>query len=521
MSLGTGWSALLVVVGAFVLAAVAPGLSRSSGRRRVIKAGAGALALACVATGFASNRESTIGERQRIADAAASGAGPGGAASSSTTSAAGGGISAAVRGEQSSSAGSASAEGGRGTRVAVTSKEVTIGLLGTANGQSGAASLGATLPDFGDPAKQRDAMVKWVNAHGGIAGRRIKVVERDYDLTSNDPTRATTICKAFTEDDHVFLVIGALGVDFPCYVAHKTPVIITASTNPSQAALRSYAPYVWLATGPDLSVAMAGEIDALNAQGWFSGDAKVAYFVVNTPDALGVYRNVVVPRIERLGHRVADMQTATAVQSFADIGRYAADAQAAILKWKAAGINRVSLIYPFGGALFIFAQQAEQAKFYPHYGVGSQDTPGTNQANVPPSQFKDALGSGVLLADIDDKHGDRFPAGAAERNCLDIMRAGGQRFAARSNAAVAMSICDGFLFMWNAARGIDANLSIASWAAGAGKLGTKYQSAMGLPGGSYVTAARPEASTTFRLLKYDSGCSCFVWTNRTQHKDPL
>jgi ABC-type branched-subunit amino acid transport system substrate-binding protein len=516
------WPALLVVAGAFGLAAVVPGISQLTGTGRRARALAGTLALAAIGTGFATSQRQEVVSRRAVTESGprttlADGTTPTPGSTVDGASSAGGASQ-----QRAARAAGAAVRGGPGTVAAgKPGGPITIGLIGTANAQSGAAALGATIPDQGDPVKQRDAVVSWINARGGIAGREIKVIQRDFDLTSNDPTRATTLCKAFTEDDKVFAVIGALGVDLPCYVSHKTLVIMTSSTNPSQAAIRSYAPYVWLATGPDLSVAMASEVDALAAQGWFSPGVKIAYFVQNTPDALGVYHNIVVPRIANLGYQVADMQTATNVQGFSDIGRYAADAQAAILKWKAQGIDRVSLIYPFGGALFIFAQQAEQAKFYPRYGIGSQDTPAGNQGNVPPSQFKDALGSGVLLADIDDKHSDPFPAGPAEKQCLDIMATNAQRFAARSNALVAGGLCDGFLLLWQAAANLGATLSVESWAAAAGNLGPRFQSASGLPGGSELTPGRPVVSRTYRLLKYDSACSCFIWSDRTQRRHPL
>jgi ABC-type branched-subunit amino acid transport system substrate-binding protein len=510
----------LVAMGLLVLAAVVGRFSLSSMRVRTSKVVAGVAVVAMIASGCAGGERSSATDRAAGREAR----GLAGRAESSTSPGTSGGtglggVEAGGRDRSGTSVGGLTR--GQVNRAGARGGTIKIGFIGAANASSGAASLGATLPDQGDTKAQLRAVTKWINNHGGIADRKMQVIQHDFDLTSNDPTQATKLCHQFVDDDHVFAVIGGLGVDLPCFVQRRTLVIMASTTNPSQVVMKSYAPYVWLATAPDVSVAYTSEIDALAAQGWFARGVKIGFFVQNTPDMQAVYRNIVVPRIARLGYAVADKQDATNVQSFSDVGKYAADAQATILKWKAMGINRVVIMYPFGGALFIFAQQAEQAKFYPIYGVGTQDTPATNQSNVPASQFKGALGASSALGDVDDRRGGRFPSGPAEKQCLDVMAANGQKFRHRSNALVATALCDSFFLLWEGARGLTSNLSARTWASVTGNLGSRFQAASLPQGASELIPGRPEVSRYYRLLKYDGDCSCFAWTSRALHKDPM
>jgi hypothetical protein len=86
----------------------------------------------------------------------------------------------------------------------------------------GAFKLGVALVDFEcikpyvdsiriDQDKIYGAIIDYVNANGGVAGRRIEPVYRSYCPISN--AGALQLCTQFTEDDEVFAVVGTF-VDF-------------------------------------------------------------------------------------------------------------------------------------------------------------------------------------------------------------------------------------------------------------------------------------------------------------------
>jgi branched-chain amino acid transport system substrate-binding protein len=81
----------------------------------------------------------------------------------------------------------------------VTKKQITIGGTFPLTGQ---ASLYATIP------AAEQAYYAYVNAHGGVHGRKIKdiVVDDQYD-----PGQTPTDVQKLVEHDHVFAIVGSLG----------------------------------------------------------------------------------------------------------------------------------------------------------------------------------------------------------------------------------------------------------------------------------------------------------------------
>jgi branched-chain amino acid transport system substrate-binding protein len=76
--------------------------------------------------------------------------------------------------------------------TAGTKGEIVLGSVGTASGVLGAVS-GPAPPAI-------KAWVSWVNAHGGLAGHKVRVIVAD---AGGDPGKAQAIVRKFVEQDHV------------------------------------------------------------------------------------------------------------------------------------------------------------------------------------------------------------------------------------------------------------------------------------------------------------------------------
>jgi len=83
----------------------------------------------------------------------------------------------------------------------VTSSTITIG--GTVP-ISGPAAL------FGSVGRGADAYFKYVNAHGGVNGRKIKYLYLD---DAYDPSRTVQLTRQLVEQDHVFAIFNTVGTD--------------------------------------------------------------------------------------------------------------------------------------------------------------------------------------------------------------------------------------------------------------------------------------------------------------------
>jgi branched-chain amino acid transport system substrate-binding protein len=104
----------------------------------------------------------------------------------------------------------------------VTSKQV---LIGATFPYSGVASA------YGTIAKAETAYYRWVNAHGGVNGRKIKFITLDDGY---NPAKTVPLTKQLVEQDHVFAIVGQLGTEPVLSVrdylnSHKVPQVLVST----------------------------------------------------------------------------------------------------------------------------------------------------------------------------------------------------------------------------------------------------------------------------------------------------
>jgi len=83
----------------------------------------------------------------------------------------------------------------------VTSTTITIG---------GTVPITGPAALFGSVGRGADAYFKYVNAHGGVNGRKIKYVYRD---DAYDPAKTVQLTRELVENDHVFAIFSTIGTD--------------------------------------------------------------------------------------------------------------------------------------------------------------------------------------------------------------------------------------------------------------------------------------------------------------------
>jgi ABC-type branched-subunit amino acid transport system substrate-binding protein len=93
----------------------------------------------------------------------------------------------------------------------VTATTINLGVLYVSNYDQANANNGGASITGGDPLTEAQLVVREINAHGGIAGRRIVPTYVGYDRTSNLPSTAQVqaACSKLTQDHLVFAVLGA------------------------------------------------------------------------------------------------------------------------------------------------------------------------------------------------------------------------------------------------------------------------------------------------------------------------
>jgi branched-chain amino acid transport system substrate-binding protein len=97
--------------------------------------------------------------------------------------------------------------------------------------------IGATFPfsgiasAYGVIAKAEAGYYKWVNAHGGVNGRKIVFITKDDGY---NPAQTVPLTKQLVEQDHVFAIVGQLGTEPVLSVRgylnqHKVPQALVAT----------------------------------------------------------------------------------------------------------------------------------------------------------------------------------------------------------------------------------------------------------------------------------------------------
>ncbi len=92
-----------------------------------------------------------------------------------------------------------------------------VALAGGAPGvTSTTITIGGTVPItgpaalFGSVGRGADAYFKYVNAHGGVNGRKIKYLYRD---DAYDPSKTVQLTRELVENDHVLAIFSTIGTD--------------------------------------------------------------------------------------------------------------------------------------------------------------------------------------------------------------------------------------------------------------------------------------------------------------------
>jgi ABC-type branched-subunit amino acid transport system substrate-binding protein len=399
------------------------------------------------------------------------------------------------------SSGAPSAAGSPGPGV--TADTVKVGLIVLA-GANSAGSGGFVVSPQGDTKKQAQVVVDAINAAGGIGGRKVDLVIREFTSSTGSPTTETAMCTSFTQDDEVFAVLmlgQRTSAARSCYKKASTVMVDISQAAQPVSTYTSLAPYYWTPNSRDLDSATSAMIDDLSANGFLAATAKVGVLVEKEATFEGVYSSVVTPALQELGitpvEQVIDQSTSE--NAFATAGSAAA-------AFQGEGVDRILFLGRPDNVGYFTTFTTQQA-YYPKLAIGSFETPtfvAQNPSVYAPESLAGSQGIG-FMPDVDGTKAFAFPQPGAEQTCIDTLSKAGVTFGNRFEAKTALRFCDGFGFLKAAGDKVGtAPLNAESLAAAAATLGTTWQAATTLstsiaPSGTQLYA--PAAS--YKSLSYD------------------
>jgi Periplasmic binding protein len=193
-----------------------------------------------------------------------------------------------------------------------------------------------------------DDYIKYINSHGGIAGRRIVPDFQSYCPITN--TQALTLCTQFTEDAHVFAVMGDF-IDFSgdaqtCVAKDHHTVLLTFDL--TQAEMNQSPPGLIILPGQTPEREDAVLLSLLKSQHTLKGK-KIA--ILSESDNESVVQSSVEPGLKRLG--VAMGTTGILDISGSDTSEAQTQLDSFIQRWKSEHVN----------ALFVTGTEVESTQF--------------------------------------------------------------------------------------------------------------------------------------------------------------
>lgn len=497
-----------LVAASGLLLTTACGSTNRAGQERASGGGGGGLGLNPTPGASASAAPGVSAASPGISAGPTGGPGAGSGGSGGSGSSGGTGGSAGSGG----SGGSGSGGGSGGDRQGVTATTVKVGFIVVKGSSSYGNGAAFKSPAYGDVPKQVAAMVAWINSHGGIAGRKVVPVIREHDINNDSRSVEEAMCNGFTDDDKVFAVVLA-AQGYPetrrCYAQKKTLILDPTPFLYGADSFRALAPYYWSPDYVNYSRVMRALVPTLKAQSYFGAGYKLGVVTYDVDVYHSIVDNDLKPALKAAGITLDESNVKYI--SNTDIPTIQRGATQAVAQMQVAGVNRV-IFAGLGPYAPLFMSTAEAAHFNPRYGITSYDQPRFSQgwkAMNPTSQLQGAVGIGFSpVMDVADGQ-MAFPA-PGEKFCIDIFKAAGITWAERADSGYGLSYCDALLMLQKAASGIGSDLSVQTWAAGAARLGTTFQSAIAMH--TDFSGGRMDGGNGYRTLTYTNGCSCFVYS---------
>ena len=204
--------------------------------------------------------------------------------------------------------GSGGAGGGTGNTVGITATTIKVSMISADLSQLSSQHL---APEIGNAAKTMQAVVADINAHGGVAGRKIILISHVLHGTDAilNPDLGRQACVQATEDDKPFAVIITASIPaamVQCVAADHNVLTITMDSWPNS--LYAAAKGRLFSLGSHISIGENREYQAwpgvLDGAGLLKGK-KIGIIRQDVADQQEVTDDALVPGIKALGYKVS------------------------------------------------------------------------------------------------------------------------------------------------------------------------------------------------------------------------
>jgi hypothetical protein len=404
----------------------------------------------------------------------------------------------------------------------ITATTIYIGAGYVKNQEAGNEVIGGGGAGGGDIRDAYNVVIKDINDHGGIAGRKLVPIYAGVDATSTQTVdqQLQASCAKWTQDNKVFVILGGQApVERECAkAAGAVQFWAPSGSNTVPETFQQYPHFVEI-TGLNLVRLGPVTIDGLAKQGYFSSGARIGIVSWDDPAYREGVTQGLIPALRAHGLGVATQPVYVHVpENLQDIGGSAADVNSAVLRFSTQRISHVLLLDGpagiFGGAGlgFEFLNRAKAQQYTPRYGFNDNNLPvdALESGLYPPDQLRGSI-SVSWLNDQKSTDAGWHPNAARER-CEALMRKNGVDMSNVNAHAFAIEACDELWFFQTVtARMGSAVLSADNFMAAVNALGTRF----GSPG-TYSTRFAPtrhDGVAAARIMKFVDSCTCYRYVS--------
>lgn len=400
----------------------------------------------------------------------------------------------------------------------VTDRTITLGVSYAKNNDAYTRALGINTGSFDGKAAWQ-ALIKYQNAHGGIAGRRIKLVFFEFDPNENWTQQDQEACALWTQDNQVFgAIYGGKSDSFINCMLNAGSVLTSGASQATLAItpmLRKYPYYIEpIALSHDRGA--RAMVEGLYQAGYFEKRIRLGLVSIDDPRFKYAVDEGLIPALRRRGVSLSATAYVKYPESLSDYGQVSNEAANAALRFKTEGIDHVVFVDFSSSAAYFFMLAAERQDYHPRYGLNSLAGHqalvtllggGSDAAN----QLRGALGVGWIPGLDVREQDDPFANHPTKSLCLSIMRKGGVEMTGISGRQIAVSQCDALWSMASALEGAKV-LNQSSYLSSMDRLRGQYSP--GTVWSTLLSPTRHDGVSSVANLEFKDDCTCFKYVSK-------
>jgi ABC-type branched-subunit amino acid transport system substrate-binding protein len=413
----------------------------------------------------------------------------------------------------------------------VTPTKIFVGVTYSTGNDAANRALGANITT-GDQQADAQAVIDDINAHGGVAGRKLVPVWYDFQSTDARPYAVidNEACAHFTQDNHVFAVAGdGITDNFPACVLKAGAMMVSSASGiigPDKAYFQRF-PYLFNTGYLTQDRMMAEEVRSLARQSYFTGwssvsgapaatPAKVGIITFDTPSWNTPLERVLLPGLRSAGHPVdpSNIQRVTYPSDNDQVASSVADIQSAVLRFRQNGVSHVIVLDANGSLTLHMLNNMRSQRYFPRLGINSATgVQALYDGYAQDAQsFNGAVGLGWLpVLDLPPGAGDRYFTRGTKDCIAMVERRTGQRFADTNSASVALGYCDQLYLLAEAINRAAGAVTRVAVSAAIEALGGRFASAG--TRGLFFSPNRHDGIEFGYDMRFDSSCKCVKYVS--------